>query len=59
MAVTYSRYKFITAPLPKRQRNGSYTSETAVPHGGFRSETETATWIKKWFEKSAGVSRLL
>jgi hypothetical protein len=30
MAVTYSRYKFITASLPKRSRNGRFTSETAV-----------------------------
>jgi hypothetical protein len=29
MAVTCSRYKFITAPLPKRFRNGRFTSETA------------------------------
>jgi hypothetical protein len=30
MAVTYSRYKFVTVPLPKRFRNGRFTSETAV-----------------------------
>jgi hypothetical protein len=30
MAVTYSRYKFVTVSLPKRFRNGRFTSETAV-----------------------------
>jgi hypothetical protein len=30
MAVTYSRYKFVTVSLPKRFRNGIFTSETAV-----------------------------
>jgi hypothetical protein len=30
MAVTYSRYKFVTVSLPKRLRNGRFTSETAV-----------------------------
>jgi hypothetical protein len=30
MAVTYSRYKFLTVSLPKRLRNGRFTSETAV-----------------------------
>ena len=30
MAVTYSRYKFLTAPLPKRFRNGRFASETDV-----------------------------
>jgi hypothetical protein len=30
MAVTYNRYKFVTVPLPKRFRNGRFTSETAV-----------------------------
>jgi hypothetical protein len=29
MAVTYNRYKFVTASLPKRFRNGRFTSETA------------------------------
>jgi hypothetical protein len=51
MAVTYSRYKFVTVSLP-----------TAVlllepPCGGFRSET--ATWIQKYFKKSVGTSRKL
>jgi hypothetical protein len=36
MAVTYSRYKFVTVSLPKRFRNCRFTSETA-------------TWIQKWF----------
>ena len=35
MAVTYSRYKFVTVSLPKRFRNGRFTSETA-------------TWIQKY-----------
>jgi hypothetical protein len=30
MAVTQSRYKFLTASLPKRLRNGRFTSDTAV-----------------------------
>jgi hypothetical protein len=30
MAVTYSRYKFVTVALPKRLCNGRFTSETAV-----------------------------
>jgi hypothetical protein len=34
MAVTYERYKFVTVSLPKRLRNGRFTSETA-------------TWIQK------------
>jgi hypothetical protein len=56
MAVTYSRYyRFLTASLPKRFRNGRFNFETAV--GGFRSET--ATWIQKWLKKSAGSSRKL
>ena len=27
MAVTYSRYKFVTVSLPKRFRNGRFTSD--------------------------------
>jgi hypothetical protein len=46
MAVTYSRYKFVTVLLPKRFLNGRFTSETA-------------TWIQKWFKKSVGNSRTL
>jgi hypothetical protein len=53
MAVTYNRYNFLTASLPKRLRNGRFTSETAVRR--FRSET--TTWVQKWFKKSAGASR--
>jgi hypothetical protein len=30
MAVKYNRYKFVTVSLPKRFRNGRFTSETAV-----------------------------
>jgi hypothetical protein len=30
MAVTHSRYKFVTDSLPKRFRNGRFNSETAV-----------------------------
>jgi hypothetical protein len=30
MAVTYNRYKVVTVSLPKRFRNGRFTSETAV-----------------------------
>jgi hypothetical protein len=30
MAVAYSRYKFITVSIPKRFRNGRFTSETAA-----------------------------
>jgi hypothetical protein len=30
MAVTYSRYKFVTVLLLKRFRNGRFNSETAV-----------------------------
>jgi hypothetical protein len=55
MAVTYNRYKFVTVSLPKRFRNGRFTSETAVR----RFEIETATWIQKWFKKSVGTSRKL
>ena len=44
MAVAYSRYKFVTVSLPKRFRNGRFTSETA-------------TWIQKYFKKSVGTSR--
>jgi hypothetical protein len=36
--------------LPKRFRNGRFTSETAV---------ETATWIQKWFKMPVGTSRKL
>jgi hypothetical protein len=46
MAVTCSRYKFVTASLLKRFRNGRFTSETA-------------TWIQKWFKMSVGTSRKL
>jgi hypothetical protein len=46
MAVIFSRYKFVTVSLPKRLRNGSFTSETA-------------TWIQKWFKIPAGASRKL
>jgi hypothetical protein len=31
MAVAYGRYKFVTVSLPKRSRNGRFTSETPVP----------------------------
>jgi hypothetical protein len=31
------RYKFVTVPLPKRLRNGRFSSETA-------------TWTRKWFK---------
>jgi hypothetical protein len=30
MAVTHSRYKFVTVSFPKRFRNGRFTPETAV-----------------------------
>jgi hypothetical protein len=46
MAVTYSRYKFVTASLPKRFLNGRFASETA-------------TWIQKLFKISVGTSRNL
>jgi hypothetical protein len=36
MAVTYSRYKFITVSILKPPRNGRFTSETAVPFGASR-----------------------
>jgi hypothetical protein len=42
----YSRYKFLTVSLPKRFRNGRFTSETA-------------TWIQKCLKKSVGTSRKL
>ena len=42
MAVTYSRYKFVTVSLPKRFRNGRFNSETA-------------TWIQKWLKNSLGL----
>jgi hypothetical protein len=35
--------KFVAVSIPKRFRNGRFTSETAC--GGFRSET--TTWIQK------------
>jgi hypothetical protein len=41
MAVTHNRYKFVTVSLPKRLRNGRFTSETAP-------------WIQKWFKISVG-----
>jgi hypothetical protein len=44
IAVTYSHYKSVTVSLPKRFRNGRFNSETA-------------TWIKKYFKKSVGASR--
>jgi hypothetical protein len=44
--IYYKRYKFVTASLPKRLRNGRFASETA-------------TWIQKWFKISAGASRKL
>jgi hypothetical protein len=34
MAVTYSRYKFVTVLLSKRFRNGRFTSETAARFNG-------------------------
>ena len=39
MAVAYNRYKFLTVSLPKRLRNGRFTSETAAlkPPPGSRS----------------------
>jgi hypothetical protein len=37
MAVTQSRYKFVTVSLPKRPREGRFTSETAI-------------WTQKWFK---------
>ena len=43
MAVACDRYKFVTVSLPKRLRDGRFTSETA-------------TWIQKWFKISAGAS---
>jgi hypothetical protein len=46
MTVTYNRYKFVTASIPKRLRNGRVTSAS-----------ETATWIQKWFKIPAGTSR--
>jgi hypothetical protein len=30
MAVTYSRHKFVAVSLPKRFRNGCFTSETGI-----------------------------
>jgi hypothetical protein len=39
MAVSHSRYNSITASLPKRCRDGHFTSETA-------------TWIQKWLKKN-------
>jgi hypothetical protein len=44
MAVTHSRYKFVTISLPKRFPNGRFTSETA-------------TWIQKWFKISVWTSK--
>jgi hypothetical protein len=37
MTVTYIRYEFVTVSLPKRFRNGRFTSETA-------------TWIQKYLK---------
>jgi hypothetical protein len=45
MAVTYSRYKFVTVSIPKRLHNGRFTSETAA-----------WTWIQKCFKKPVGTS---
>ena len=44
LAVTYNRYKVIADSLPKRPRNGRFTSETT-------------TWIQKRFKMPAGTSR--
>jgi hypothetical protein len=41
MAVTYSRYKFVTVSLPKLFRNGRFTSEIAV-----RITSETVSFHK-------------
>ena len=49
MAVTYNGYKFVTVSLPKRLRNGGFTSETA------------ARRFKKWngrYETVSEVKRL-
>jgi hypothetical protein len=46
MVVARSRYKILTVSLPKRLRNGRFTSETA-------------TWIQKWFKMPVGASRKL
>jgi hypothetical protein len=41
--IYYNRYKFVTASLPKRFRNGRFNSETA-------------TWIQNYFKQSVGTS---
>jgi hypothetical protein len=43
MAVEQSCSNFLTVPLPKRPRDGRFNSETT-------------TWIQKWFKK---IKRLL
>ena len=48
MAVSHSRYNFVTTPLPKRSRDGRFVSEAA-----------TATWVQMWFKIPAGTSREL
>jgi hypothetical protein len=48
MAVTHDRYKFLTASLPKRFRDGRFTSETAVRWFQKRNRTWTqAEALKK------------
>jgi hypothetical protein len=46
MAVTNSRYKFVTVSLPKRFHNGRFASETAA-------------LIQNWFKIPVGASRKL
>jgi hypothetical protein len=57
MAVKYSRYKFVTVFLPIRLLHVTAVSILKPPCGEFRSET--ATWIQKYFEISAGTARKL
>ena len=55
LAVTYHRYKFVTASL----LNGYVTAVSILkpPYGGFRSENEAATWI--WIQKLKNPLELL
>jgi hypothetical protein len=46
MAVTYSRYKFVTVSIPKRFRNDRFTSETAVAVSELKPPPESRSGLK-------------
>jgi hypothetical protein len=57
MAVAHNRYKFVTVPIPKRLRNGRFTSETAARRFQKRNHHLDQEVLKKirwggWFCKA-------